>query len=81
MEHSSKYKTSPKSPVKWHAHAMGGLPETHYARDGDLYLAYQVVGESGPDLLYVPIAIWPIDLVWDDPTWPVTFAGWHRSAD
>jgi hypothetical protein len=46
----------------------GGTPETLYARDGDLYLAYQVVGESRPDLLYVPMAIWPIDLIWDDPT-------------
>ena len=47
---------------------MGGTPETLYARDGDLYLAYQVVGDGGPDLLYVPIALWPIDLIWDDPT-------------
>ncbi|HVQ52860.1 MAG TPA: alpha/beta hydrolase, partial [Mycobacterium sp.] len=47
---------------------MGGTPETLYARDGDLYLAYQVVGDSGPDLLFVPMAIWPIDLIWDDPT-------------
>jgi class 3 adenylate cyclase/pimeloyl-ACP methyl ester carboxylesterase len=47
---------------------MARTPETHYARDGDVYLAYQVVGESGPDLLYVPIALWPIDLIWDDPT-------------
>ena len=47
---------------------MGGTPETRYARDGDLYLAYQVVGDSGPDLLYVPMALWPIDLIWDDPT-------------
>ena len=47
---------------------MGGTPETLYARDGDLYVAYQVVGDSGPDLLYVPIALWPIDLIWDEPT-------------
>ena len=47
---------------------MGGTPETRYARDGDRYLAYQVVGDDGPDLLYVPIALWPIDLIWDDPT-------------
>jgi class 3 adenylate cyclase len=47
---------------------MGGTPETHYARDGDRYLAYQVIGDSGPDLLLVPMAVWPIDLIWDDPT-------------
>jgi class 3 adenylate cyclase len=44
-------------------------PETHYARDGDHYLAYQVVGDesAGPDVLYVPSASTPIDLMWDDP--------------
>ncbi len=47
---------------------MVAAPETRYARDGDLYLAYQVCEANGPDLLYVPIALWPIDLIWDDPT-------------
>lgn len=47
---------------------MGGTPETHYARDGDRYLAYQVVGDSGPDLLVVPNATFPIDLMWDEPS-------------
>jgi class 3 adenylate cyclase len=43
-------------------------PETRYARDGDRYLAYQVVGDSGPDLLLVPNAPFPIDLLWDEPS-------------
>jgi class 3 adenylate cyclase len=47
---------------------MGGTPETHYARDGDAHLAYQVVGEKGPDLLFVPTPTFPIDLLWDEPT-------------
>jgi hypothetical protein len=47
---------------------MGGTPETHYARDGDAHLAYQVVGDQGPDLLFVPTPTFPIDLLWDDPT-------------
>ena len=46
---------------------MGGTPETQYARDGDVYLAYQVVGDRGPDLLFVPGPTFPIDLLWDDP--------------
>ena len=46
---------------------MGGTPETHYARDGDRYLAYQVVGDTGPDLLLVSNATFPIDLMWDEP--------------
>ena len=43
-------------------------PETRYARDGDAHLAYQVVGDGGPDLLFVPTATFPIDLLWDEPT-------------
>jgi class 3 adenylate cyclase len=47
---------------------MAVIPDTVYARDGDVHLAYQVIGESGPDLLFVPTATFPIDLLWDDPT-------------
>src|SRR6185312_5656104 len=47
---------------------MAATPETLYAKDGDSHhLAYQVVGE-GPDLLFVPTATFPIDLLWDEPT-------------
>ena len=55
--------------VGWHAHGMAAIPETVYARDGDgHHLAYQIVGESGPDLLFVPTGTFPIDLLWDEPT-------------
>jgi class 3 adenylate cyclase len=47
---------------------MGGTPETLYARDGDFRIAYQVVGNHGPDLLFVPTGMFPIDLLWDEPT-------------
>jgi class 3 adenylate cyclase len=47
---------------------MAAAPETLYARDGDAHLAYQVVGDHGPDLLFVPTGMFPIDLLWDDPT-------------
>jgi pimeloyl-ACP methyl ester carboxylesterase len=47
---------------------MTAVPETQYARNGDTYLAYQVVGDHGPDLLLVPNATFPIDLIWDEPT-------------
>ncbi|MEZ0350607.1 hypothetical protein [Mycobacterium sp. pR1184] len=33
---------------------MAATPQTVYARDGDVNLAYQVVGDSGHDLLFVP---------------------------
>ncbi|MET0756716.1 MAG: adenylate/guanylate cyclase domain-containing protein [Mycobacterium sp.] len=47
---------------------MAAAPETHYARDGDAHLAYQIIGDGGPDLLFVPTAAFPIDLLWDEPT-------------
>jgi class 3 adenylate cyclase/pimeloyl-ACP methyl ester carboxylesterase len=47
---------------------MATVPQTVYARDGDAHLAYQVVADNGSDLLFVPTATFPIDLLWDDPT-------------
>ena len=45
---------------------MTSVPETRYARLGDAHIAYQVLGD-GPDLLFVPLASFPIDLMWDEP--------------
>ena len=47
---------------------MAAIPDTVYARDGDLHLAYQIVSDRGPDLLFVPTGTFPIDLLWDEPT-------------
>src|ERR1700746_3403775 len=47
---------------------MAAVPHTVYERDGDVHLAYQVVSDRGPDLLFVPTATFPIDLLWDEPT-------------
>jgi class 3 adenylate cyclase len=46
---------------------MAAPPETRYAPVGKYAAAYQVVGE-GADLLYVPAAQFPVDLLWDEPT-------------
>jgi class 3 adenylate cyclase len=45
---------------------MVNVPETSYARVGDAHVAYQVVG-VGPDLLFVPSAMTPIDMLWEEP--------------
>src|SRR5258705_5219255 len=47
---------------------MAGIPQTVYARDGDAVLDYQIVANRGPDLLFVPTATFPIDLLWDEPS-------------
>jgi pimeloyl-ACP methyl ester carboxylesterase len=42
-------------------------PETRYTKSGDLNIAYQVVGDGPPDLVYVPGWISNIELMWEEP--------------
>lgn len=42
-------------------------PQTRYARRGEISIAYQIVGGSGPDLVIVPGFISHLDLQWTDP--------------
>jgi len=42
-------------------------PETRYVQRGEVNIAYQVVGERGPDLIIVPGFISHLDLQWMDP--------------
>jgi pimeloyl-ACP methyl ester carboxylesterase len=44
------------------------VPETKYARSGDLHIAYQVIGDGPIDILWVPTWIWQIEHVWEEPT-------------
>jgi class 3 adenylate cyclase len=44
-------------------------PPTHYAKSGDLNVAYQVVGDGPIDLVYVPGWISNIEMMWTDPTY------------
>jgi pimeloyl-ACP methyl ester carboxylesterase len=43
------------------------VPETRYARSGDVHIAYQTVGEGTPDLLLVPEFWHSIEAQWDEP--------------
>jgi pimeloyl-ACP methyl ester carboxylesterase len=42
-------------------------PETHYAKSGDVNIAYQVVGDGLRDLVLVPGFVSHLDNDWDDP--------------
>jgi class 3 adenylate cyclase len=42
-------------------------PETHYARSGDVNIAYQVVGDGPIDLVMVPGFTSQIELIWEQP--------------
>jgi pimeloyl-ACP methyl ester carboxylesterase len=42
-------------------------PQTHYARSGNVCIAYQVVGRGSLDLVVVPGYISNLDHIWDEP--------------
>jgi len=42
-------------------------PQTHYARSGEVNIAYQVVGDGPFDLVFVPGFVSHLDLQWADP--------------
>jgi DNA-binding SARP family transcriptional activator/pimeloyl-ACP methyl ester carboxylesterase len=51
-----------------------GAPVLRYARDGDVYIAYHVLGVDSPDLLAFSSAMLPIDCVDEEPA----LARFHR---
>jgi class 3 adenylate cyclase len=44
-----------------------GIPETHYAKSGDVNIAYQVVGDGPLDLVLVSGFVSHLDLDWEEP--------------
>lgn len=44
------------------------MPETRYARSGEVNIAYQVVGQGQRDLVYVPGWVSNIEVMWEEPT-------------
>jgi pimeloyl-ACP methyl ester carboxylesterase len=45
------------------------IPETRYARSGDLSIAYQVVGDGPFDLVHVPGWVSNIEMMWEEPSY------------
>jgi pimeloyl-ACP methyl ester carboxylesterase len=43
------------------------LPETRYAKSGDVNIAYQVLGDGPPDLVVVPGWVSNVDVSWEEP--------------
>jgi pimeloyl-ACP methyl ester carboxylesterase len=43
------------------------VPETRYARSGDVNIAFQVIGDGPTDIVYVPGWVSNVELVWEDP--------------
>jgi DNA-binding SARP family transcriptional activator/pimeloyl-ACP methyl ester carboxylesterase len=42
-------------------------PQTLYAQNGEIHIAYQVLGEGESDIVFVPGAMSHLDLLWEDP--------------
>jgi len=54
-----------KLPVK--------VPKTRYARNGDLHIAYQVIGDGPMDLVVVPGWVSNVEWFWESPFWAEVF--------
>jgi pimeloyl-ACP methyl ester carboxylesterase len=46
---------------------MGEKPRSQYARNGDVHLAFQVVGQGALDLLLIDTWVHHVEAVWDFP--------------
>jgi len=44
------------------------VPETRYARSGDVNIAYQVLGDGPRDLVFVMGWVSNIEVFWEEPT-------------
>src|SRR5689334_10036411 len=44
------------------------IPETRYAKSGDIKIAYQVLGDGPIDLIYVPGWVTNLEYGWEEPT-------------
>ena len=43
------------------------VPEVHYARSGDIAIAYQVVGDGHPDIIFVRAIAGDLLSTWEQP--------------
>jgi DNA-binding SARP family transcriptional activator/pimeloyl-ACP methyl ester carboxylesterase/class 3 adenylate cyclase len=60
-------RTAPPGTDHGDAGSAPEVPPTQYALNGDIHLAYQVIGTGPPDILFVPGLISHLDLWWEDP--------------
>jgi pimeloyl-ACP methyl ester carboxylesterase/DNA-binding winged helix-turn-helix (wHTH) protein len=80
--HRRGYRFVAPVTIDVHAHATTGMsvmtsgpavsvvsvPETHYARNGDVNIAYQVVGSGPRDLVFIMGWVSHLDYFWAEPT-------------
>ena len=49
-------------------HTWVVTPETHYAKSGEVHIAYQVVGGGPIDLVLIPGLFTHVEHQWDEPS-------------
>ena len=59
---------------------MTEIPEIHYARSGNVSIAYQVVGEGPVDIVFVRALTGDLLSTWDQPLWSDTCSVSPRTA-
>jgi pimeloyl-ACP methyl ester carboxylesterase len=47
---------------------LGAVPETRYARNGDVDIAYQVMGDGPVDLVSIEGAVTHLEILWEQPS-------------
>src|SRR5687767_12291121 len=51
----------------WLEASMTTVPETKYAKSGDIHIAYQVVGRGPRDVVMVPGFVSHVEYQWEEP--------------
>jgi pimeloyl-ACP methyl ester carboxylesterase len=59
--------TRPPRATERANHAAGDRPATHYARSGDVHVAYQIFGQGPVNLVLAPGFVSHIENYWDSP--------------
>jgi pimeloyl-ACP methyl ester carboxylesterase len=59
--------TPERGPGRGREDRCMAVPETRYAKCGDLYIAYKVAGEGPIDLVFFPMWFSNIELIWQEP--------------
>ena len=56
------------------------MPETRYARSGDVMVAYQVLGQGPFDVVIAPPWVSHVELVWEIASWTALLHGFAEHA-
>jgi len=60
-------------PVRGGGRIGAVVPETRYARNGDVAIAYQVAGDGPFDVVFVPGFLSNLELCWETPPFATIF--------